>query len=118
MLSKKFQNHVLGVLPKQLYLLWLCLGFVLLSSSCLSPGVRLPPPFFLMPQEVKIKVGESVTLTPSYSMSMITTWISQDQHIATVTNGIVTGLATGFVTVRAYIGSDSSAPTTITVSLK
>ena len=49
--------------------------------------------------EQSVSVGSTLTLSPS--LSSVDTWQSQDEDIATVESGVVTGVSAGRVTIRA-----------------
>ena len=48
--------------------------------------------------EQAVGVGNAITLSPSITPD---SWVSQDESIATVANGVVTGVSAGRVTIKA-----------------
>jgi uncharacterized protein YjdB len=48
--------------------------------------------------EQSVDVGNTITLSPSITPD---SWVSQDESIATITNGVVTGVSAGRVTIKA-----------------
>lgn len=48
--------------------------------------------------EMAVGIGSTITLSPSIIPD---SWVSQDESIATVANGVVTGVSTGRVTIKA-----------------
>lgn len=49
---------------------------------------------------VRVQAGSTTTLTPAISGDSVT-WISQNENVATVSNGVITGVAAGRVTIKA-----------------
>lgn len=73
----------------------------------------------LSESEKTIKVGESfkleAVLTPEDAELKSVTWKSSDKKIATVTNGVVKGVAIGDVTITATPNAAGATPATCTV---
>ena len=69
--------------------------------------------------ELELKTGESETLTatvkPDDATDPTVTWSSSDEKIATVVDGVVTGVAAGSATITATAG-DKTATCAVTVS--
>ena len=65
-----------------------------------------------------VAIGDTVTLkatvNPNNATDKTVTWTSSDETIATVVDGIVTGLAEGQVTITAAVG-EKTATSTVTV---
>ena len=53
-----------------------------------------------------VEVGEQITLTATSSVGGAIQWSSNDNNIAFVNNGVVTGVSAGVVTITAYLVSD------------
>ena len=58
-----------------------------------------------------IKVGETTTLTVETNVTGEIEWISSDEAVATVANGVVTGVSKGEVTITAKLGELSASKT-------
>ncbi len=95
---------------------YVLIGFIVLTSCDFTP--RRYPPFYVMPQTATILVSETLTLIPSYSMDLVTDWVSDNPEVATVKNGVVTGISTGKAEIQAFIGTTSTSPSKITVLAK
>lgn len=67
------------------------------------------------PKSASITVGESVSLTATASDGSAIVWSSSDEAVATVTNGVVTGVAAGSARIIASSG-DVSAECAVTVT--
>lgn len=69
-----------------------------------------------------VGVGSQLTITPSYEPKETTddktlSWTSSDESIATVVNGVVTGIAPGTVEITATSVVDGVRPATITIDV-
>lgn len=69
-----------------------------------------------------VKVGGSVTATVSYIMPTDATnkavlWTSSDESIATVTNGVITGVKVGTATILASSADEGNAVSTVLVTV-
>ena len=67
--------------------------------------------YSLSAESTDIKVGETTKLTLSNAGTAITegiTWSSSDETIATVANGVVTGVKEGKATITATVGTESA----------
>lgn len=71
--------------------------------------------FSLDKTSATINVGSTVTLTPSFTPTTATdqnvTWLSSNTKVATVANGVVTGVAEGTVTITATPADNVTAVT-------
>ena len=68
--------------------------------------------------DLEVEVGESVTWTAENNKGgAIFVWSSSDESIATVSNGVITGVSEGTVTITAALKDDETvnASKTITV---
>ena len=76
----------------------------------------------LSESEITIKVGESIkleaTLTPEDAELKSVTWKTGSKKIATVTNGVVKGVAIGDVTITATPNAAGATPATCKVTVK
>ncbi len=73
-------------------------------AACKGPAVKLDK------ETVSVKVGETVTVVATLEDTSATvTWTSADETIATVADGVITGIATGETTVTAKVGEDSAS---------
>ena len=72
------------------------------------------------PTSLSIGVGETSSLTPSYTPSNATaptySWTSSNNNVATVTNGVVTGVAQGTAVITVSDGNGHTATCNVTVS--
>lgn len=69
--------------------------------------------------EATVEQGSTVTFTAAGSQgSEITEWVSDDESIATVENGVVTGVFPGTATITAKAGSSLTASVQVTVTAK
>jgi Bacterial Ig-like domain (group 2) len=98
-----------NALPKVYLILCGAVAF----TAC-SPPERSPP-FILTPNQATIHVNETVTLYPSVDQREITSFVSSDTSVASVSSGIVLGLKPGQVSITAYIGMFSSTSTKVAV---
>ena len=67
--------------------------------------------YSLSAESTDIKVGETTKLTLSNAGTAVTegiTWASSDETIATVANGVVTGVKEGKATITATVGTESA----------
>ena len=73
------------------------------------------------PTDAKVAVGKTVTLTaavtPTNATDKTVTWASSDETIATVANGIVTGVAEGTATITAKAGNKTAACTIVVTNM-
>ena len=87
----------------------------------LAPEVVAVTGVTVAPTEATIKVGKTVALTatvlPALATNTNVTWESDDTDIATVDNGVVTGVAEGFAHITVTTEENSfTATATITVT--
>jgi uncharacterized protein YjdB len=80
---------------------------------------QAPNTITVTPASSSIAVGGTVTLTASVdSGSSSVTWATSNANVATVNNGVVSGLATGTVTITATSMLDGSVKGTASVTVK
>lgn len=76
----------------------------------------------ISPKTAKVKVGETVTLeaavAPEHASNKAVTWETSDAGKATVTNGVVTGVAAGEVTITAVSVSDETIKDICTITVE
>lgn len=92
------------------------------SATCtvtVSPKVIPVESVSLDQEKATIKVGKTVTLiatiNPSYATDKSLTWQTSDDKIATVADGIVTGVAEGKVTITVTTSNGKTATCEVTV---
>lgn len=92
------------------------------SATCtvtVSPKVIPAESVTLDQEKATIKVGKTVTLVatvnPSYATDKSVTWKSSNDTIATVVDGVVTGVAEGKVTITVTTSNGKTATCEITV---
>lgn len=95
------------------------------TASC-TVTVSTTPSISIAPNPASVKIGETITFTPTinpdeYQTSEITiNWSVEDTSIASVANGVVKGLREGATTVTASFttadGKNYSASATLTVT--
>jgi Bacterial Ig-like domain (group 2) len=86
-------------------------GLAVLASGC---AVLSTAPIIIWPSSTTIRVTETLKLEVTYA-NEVTGWVSSDTSVASVLNGVVTGIKSGQVTVQAQYGSTPGADATITV---
>ena len=78
-----------------------------------------PTAITLDQRELTIKVGKTATLTPTIEPADATnknvTWSSDDETVATVSDGVVTGVKAGTATITAKTANGMTANATVTV---
>ncbi|MBQ7263992.1 MAG: Ig domain-containing protein, partial [Synergistaceae bacterium] len=80
---------------------------VVVSSITVDPGAA------------EVEVGKTVQLTATPVPATASyAWKSDDEGIAAVTNGVVTGVAAGSTTITAYLTNDDTVKDTCTVTVK
>lgn len=57
------------------------------------------------------------TLTPNDTTDTITSWVSSDTNVATVSNGVITSVANGSATITATTSNGLTATVSVTVSI-
>ena len=76
---------------------------------------------FLSQSQVQLQVGEQIRLTAEVipeSAAATAVWVSQDESIATVENGVITAVASGNTTVSLEVGSLKALCSVAVVPLK
>ena len=85
------------------------------SQSCVDPEITA---IDLNKTEATLDMGNTLTLVPTFTpayMSADITWQTSDANIATVSNGVVTPVTTGNVTITAKVTEDIKATCSVTV---
>ena len=79
----------------------------------------LPTKLALSESKVKITAGETATIgatiTPENATNKSITWTSEDEKIATVTNGVITGIKAGKTTITATTANGLKKSVKVTV---
>ena len=94
------------------------------STEVANPLIKsITPPaatgISLSPSTAEVEAGKTVTLTASFTPSNAVspiTWESDDEAIATVDDGVVTGVAVGTTTITASISENIYAECDVTVT--
>jgi len=93
-------------------------GIVILAASCQKDPVKVTG-LTLNNTNITIQVGETSTLTkfltPTDATNQTVTWRSASQAIATVADGVVTGVSMGPTTITAVSQSDTTIKATCAV---
>ena len=85
------------------------------SQPCADPEITA---IELNKTEATLDMGNTLTLVPTFTpayMSADITWQTSDANIATVSNGVVTPVTTGNVTITAKVTEDIKATCAVTV---
>lgn len=85
------------------------------SQPCADPEITA---IDLNKTEATLDMGNTLTLVPTFTpayMSADITWQTSDANIATVSNGVVTPVTTGNVTITAKVTEDIKATCSVTV---
>ena len=87
------------------------------------PATPIPVTAISIDATATVGIGESITLTVSYTPSdanegKAVAWGSADESIATVNNGVVTGVAAGTTTITATSTTDPNIKATCNVTVK
>ena len=84
-----------------------------------SADIKLPTNIYIVPRNVSVEAGKSITLDatvqPSSATDKTVTWYSSNTSVATVKNGIVTGKTVGKVTITAKTVNGYTATSTVEV---
>ena len=103
---------------KSIQLLGLFTGLVLLSVSCTKDPVIVTA-ISIDKTDMIVQVGASTTLstflTPADATTKTVTWRSGSNSVATVADGVVTGVALGSTTITAISQSDTTVKATCSV---
>lgn len=90
-----------------------------LTATCHVKVTVMPEGVSFDIDQSQILVGESLTITPVFTPADATettlTWSTSDANIATVSNGLVTGVNPGTVTITATTVNNLMATCTVTV---
>lgn len=103
---------------KSRQILGLVAGLALLITSCAKDPIIVTG-ITLDKTDITVQVGGNLTLaaflTPADASNQNITWRSASQAIATVDNGVVTGVSLGTTTITAVSQSDTTIKTTCAV---
>lgn len=90
-----------------------------LTATCHVKVTVMPEAISFDIEQSQILVGESLTITtvftPADATETTLTWSTSDANIATVSNGVVTGVNPGTVTITATTVNNLTATCTVTV---
>jgi hypothetical protein len=99
-------------------LLGIMAGIVLIAASCKKDPVKVTG-LTLSNTTATIQVGATTTLTkfivPADASNQSVTWRSSSQSVATVADGIITGVSLGTTTITAVAQSDTTIKATCSV---
>ena len=99
-------------------MLYLIAGFLILLSSCKKDDV-IATGLSLDKTETSVQVGATTTMTPFLVPADATNhsikWRSANQAIATVADGVITGVSVGSTTITAVSQSDTTVKATCSV---
>lgn len=116
---------------------WLAHGAALVTALTLAAcgggggGSTTPPPPDTTPASINLSVSGAVTLTSGNTITVTATvlnrsgtpvqgaqvtWSSSNTQVATVENGLITGVLVGTTSVTASVGSVTSAPLSVTTT--
>ena len=93
---------------------FLAAGLAVSLAGCVLPSTPTAPTVVLSAEELALRPGESVLLTADVSDGSAVEWVSGAEEIATVENGLVTGISEGQTTIAAVAG-DGYATCSVTV---
>lgn len=96
--------------------LTLVIGLILCLTAVFAACSKLVV-VTITPKTASVKVGSTVTLTVKVSNGAAVEWSSSDENVATVVNGVVTGVRVGKAVITAKCG-EASDTCDVTVSTK
>jgi len=106
------------ILNRSKLLLAITAGFIMLIASCKEDDVKITG-ITLSSTNETVQVGATATLTtfitPADASNQNITWRSASQAIATVTDGIVTGVALGSTTITVVSQADTTLKATCAI---
>lgn len=104
---------------KHLSTLWLALCLILIASSAAAAPVPVNPSRVSLPKTAVVMKNQQITLTPVLTPIDATTtytWSSGKKSVATVLNGVVTGVNPGKAVITVKTANKKWAKCTVTVT--
>ena len=104
---------------KRLSTLWLALCLILIASSAAAAPVPVKPSRVSLPKTAVVMKNQQITLTPVLTPIDATTtytWSSGKKSVATVLNGVVTGVNPGKAVITVKTANKKWAKCTVTVT--
>jgi len=106
------------IIDRSKQIMGLITGVVLLVTSCAKDPVKVTG-ITLDKTDVEVQIGATANiiafLTPADATNLTVSWRSASQSVATVENGIVTGVSLGTTTITAISQSDTTIKATCSV---
>src|SRR5437763_187144 len=106
------------ILERSKLLLWIMIGVIVIMASCKKDPV-IATGLTLNNANLNVQVGATSTLTPFLvpidATNQTIKWRSASQAIATVADGVVTGVSLGSTTITAVSQSDTTIKATCAV---
>lgn len=98
-------------------------GNIAITASAIETGQEIhATAISLSPSTVSFNAAGDTstitpTLTPNNTTDTITSWVSSDTNVATVSNGVITSVANGSATITATTSNGLTATVSVTVSI-